>query len=179
MLPITGCAVVVVINPAGPVHTVVTVTGTSTAGSKSTAQLRLTSDPTGRMGEAGNLVICTEFGAGAVACRNASSMLMTVLCTFTFNGDIVTITVHYTIHTGIASIVSSIRQSQRREGESLSSMREHSIIFPPLIGGDTNSRNITGKGIAALPMISTETERNMANVCSCIPILSYYVSQGR
>ena len=46
MLPITGCAVTVVINPAGPVHTVFTVTGTSTAGSNSTVQVRVTLDPT-------------------------------------------------------------------------------------------------------------------------------------
>ena len=46
MLPITGCAVVVVINPAGPVHTVVTVTGTSTVGLNSTLQVRVTADPT-------------------------------------------------------------------------------------------------------------------------------------
>ena len=62
MLPITGCAVVVFINPAGPVHTVVTVTGTSTAGSKSTVQVRVTSEGTGQIGLAGLLVMFTEFG---------------------------------------------------------------------------------------------------------------------
>ena len=71
MLPITGCAVVVVINPAGVVHTVVTVTETFTAGLNITVQVRVTSDPTGRIGEAGTLVIFTEFGAGAVAYRDA------------------------------------------------------------------------------------------------------------
>ena len=45
MLPITGCAVVVVINPAGPVHTVFTVTGTSTDGLNSTVQVRVTELP--------------------------------------------------------------------------------------------------------------------------------------
>ena len=34
-------------NPAGPEHTVFTVTGTSTAALNSTLQLRVTSDPTG------------------------------------------------------------------------------------------------------------------------------------
>ena len=40
----------VVINPAGPVHTVFTVTGISTAGLNSTVQVRVTADPIGRMG---------------------------------------------------------------------------------------------------------------------------------
>ena len=54
----------VVINPAGPVHTVFTVTGRSTAGLKSTVQVRVTVDPTGRIGLTGTLVIFTEVGAG-------------------------------------------------------------------------------------------------------------------
>ena len=45
MLLITGCDVIVFINPAGPVHTVVTVTGTSTEGLNSTVQVRVTADP--------------------------------------------------------------------------------------------------------------------------------------
>ena len=81
MLPITDCAVAVVINPAGPVHTVVTVTETSTAGLNITVQVRVTADSTGRIGEAGILEIFTEFGAGAVACRDASSYLNNIfLC---------------------------------------------------------------------------------------------------
>ena len=36
---------VVVINPSGPVHTVWTVTGTSTTGSMSTVHVRVTADP--------------------------------------------------------------------------------------------------------------------------------------
>ena len=46
VLPITGCAVVVVINPTGPVHTVFTVTGTPTAGLNSRVHVRVTADPT-------------------------------------------------------------------------------------------------------------------------------------
>ena len=41
MLPITGCAVLLVLNPVGPVHTVFTVTGMSTAGLNSTVQVRV------------------------------------------------------------------------------------------------------------------------------------------
>ena len=64
MLPITGCAVVVFINPAGPVHTVVTVTGTSTAGLNITMQVRVTSEGAGQIGLAGLLVMLTEVGGG-------------------------------------------------------------------------------------------------------------------
>ena len=45
VLPITGCDVIVFINPADPVHTEVTVTETSTAGLNSTVQVRVTADP--------------------------------------------------------------------------------------------------------------------------------------
>ena len=64
VLPITGSAMTVVINPAGPVHTVVTVTGTSTAGLNITLQVRITSEETGQIGLAGLLVMLTEVGAG-------------------------------------------------------------------------------------------------------------------
>ena len=65
VLPITGCAVLVVIlNPAGPVHTVVTVTGMSTAGFNSTVQVRVTADPTGRIGLTGELVTVTDERGG-------------------------------------------------------------------------------------------------------------------
>ena len=45
-LPVTGCAVLLIINPTGPVHSVVTVTGTSTNGLSSTVQIRVMEDPT-------------------------------------------------------------------------------------------------------------------------------------
>ena len=64
MLPAIACAVLVVLNPAGPVHTVFTVTGTSTAGLNSTVQVRVTGDPTGRIGLGRSLVTLTEVGAG-------------------------------------------------------------------------------------------------------------------
>lgn len=54
----------VVIKPAGPVHTVTTVTGISTIGLNSTAQVTVTSDPTGRIGLSGTLVTVTDVGDG-------------------------------------------------------------------------------------------------------------------
>ena len=60
----TGCVVLVVINPAGPVHSVTTVTGISTTGHNSTAQVTLTADPTGRIGLSGTLVTVTDVGDG-------------------------------------------------------------------------------------------------------------------
>ena len=64
MLPITGCAVPVVTNPSGLVNAVFTVTGTSTAGLNSTAQVRVTSDPKGGIGLAMLLDSITKVGAG-------------------------------------------------------------------------------------------------------------------
>ena len=67
MLPIIGCAVLVVINPAGPVHTVVTVTGISTSGLNSTVQVIVTADPIGRMMIPGlGVDKITEMGAGTI-----------------------------------------------------------------------------------------------------------------
>jgi hypothetical protein len=63
LLPITGCAVLVFMNPSGVVNTVLTVTGTSTAGLNSTAQVRVTSDPKGGMGLGMLLDSVTEVGA--------------------------------------------------------------------------------------------------------------------
>ena len=116
------------ITPSGPVHTVLTVTGTSTAGLNTTVQVRVTSDPTGRIGEAGILVIFIELGAGTIERRDAWGYpmvisLLYVHCIVTSNSDILIITVHNTfaIHNDITSIASCIRQSQRRERESWSS----------------------------------------------------------
>lgn len=51
LLPTTGCEVLVAfLNPAGPVHTVVTMTGAFTNVLSSTAQVRMTLDPMGRIG---------------------------------------------------------------------------------------------------------------------------------
>lgn len=50
--------------PFGPVHTMFTVTGISTTGLNSTSQVKVTSDPTGRMGFGLLLVTSTEDGAG-------------------------------------------------------------------------------------------------------------------
>ena len=62
LLPITDCAVLVLINLAGPVHTVFTVTGISTAELNLTVQVRLGEDPanTGTM----EGVTVTVIGAG-------------------------------------------------------------------------------------------------------------------
>ena len=64
MLPIIGCAVLARMNPSGVVNTVLTVTGISTAGLNSTAQVRVTSDPKGGMGLGMLLDNDTEVGAG-------------------------------------------------------------------------------------------------------------------
>ena len=66
MLPITGCAVLVVMNPASVVNTVFTVTGISTAdwGLNSTAQVRVTSDPKGGIGLGKLLDNIMETGVG-------------------------------------------------------------------------------------------------------------------
>ena len=58
---------------SGPVHTVFTVTGTSTDGLNSTVQVRVTlADPIGRTanGLAWSLVTLTEVGAGTKCNRN-------------------------------------------------------------------------------------------------------------
>jgi hypothetical protein len=64
MLPITGCAVLVDMNPSSVVNVVLTVTGTSTAGLNSTAQVRVTSDPKGGIRLGTLLDSMTEVGAG-------------------------------------------------------------------------------------------------------------------
>ena len=66
MFPAIACAVLVVLNPAGPVHTMFTVTGTSTAGLNSTVQVRVTLDPIGKTGLSEFVVIVTELGAGTI-----------------------------------------------------------------------------------------------------------------
>jgi hypothetical protein len=64
MLPITGCAVLVRMNPSGVVNNVFIIIGTSTAGLNSTAQVRVTSDPKGGMGLGMLLDSVTEVGTG-------------------------------------------------------------------------------------------------------------------
>ena len=63
LVPITGCAVLVRMNPSGVFNAVLTVTGISTTGLNSTAQVRVTSAPKGVMG-LGMLDSITEVGAG-------------------------------------------------------------------------------------------------------------------
>lgn len=45
MLPLTGCAVLVIVNPAGPVHMVATFTATFNSGFNFTVQIRVIADP--------------------------------------------------------------------------------------------------------------------------------------
>ena len=52
------------VTPFGPVHTVFTVTGTSTVELNSTVQVRVTSDPTGRIGLTRSLEMATTIGLG-------------------------------------------------------------------------------------------------------------------
>ena len=66
LLPGTDCVLLDSLKPAGPDHTVLTVNGTSTAALNSTLQVRVTSDPTGRMGLTELLVTVTDVGAGTV-----------------------------------------------------------------------------------------------------------------
>ena len=54
----------VVINPAGPVHIVFNISDIPSTGLNSTEQVRVTLDPTGRMGLGLLLVTVTEDGAG-------------------------------------------------------------------------------------------------------------------
>ena len=63
MLSITSCALLVRGNPLSVDNTVLIVTGTSTAGLNSTAQVRVTSDPKGGMG-LGMLLDSIIVGAG-------------------------------------------------------------------------------------------------------------------
>ena len=63
LLPITGCAVLVIITPPGPVHTVFTVTGTSTNGLNSTVQVRVMVESTGRTG-LGELLVTMADNSG-------------------------------------------------------------------------------------------------------------------
>ena len=64
MLPIASCAVLASLNPAGPVHAVVTFTETSTNELNSTVQVKVTVDATGRTGPTGTLVTITDVGDG-------------------------------------------------------------------------------------------------------------------
>jgi hypothetical protein len=64
VLPITGCAVSVILNLAGPVNFVFTVTGISTNELNSTVQVRLTLVPIGQMGLIGELVTPRRAGRG-------------------------------------------------------------------------------------------------------------------
>ena len=69
MLPITGCAVLVGVNPSAVVNSVLTVTGTSTNVFNFTAQVRVTLDPLiGGIGLGMLLDSITEVGAGT-ACN--------------------------------------------------------------------------------------------------------------
>ena len=60
VFPTTGCAVLVALKPSGPLHTVFTVTGTSTNGLNSTVQVKKMEDPTGRTGLGTSLVIVAD-----------------------------------------------------------------------------------------------------------------------
>ena len=59
----------------------------------------------------------------------------------------------------LTGILSSIRQSEREEGERLSSFRQHSAIFPPLVGGPS-SKDTTGEYVALSCGWSSHTVSN-------------------
>lgn len=60
----------VIINPAGPVHTVFTVTGISTAGLKYTVHIRVIEEPIGRIGLRTLLDTITKMGDGTARKNN-------------------------------------------------------------------------------------------------------------
>ena len=62
-------------NPIGVVNTVFTVTGTSTAGLNSTAQVKVTSDPKGGIGLEMLLDSNTEVGAGTAKMKDNQNIL--------------------------------------------------------------------------------------------------------
>ena len=66
MLPLLGRAVLIALNPAGPVHNVFTVTGTSTAELNSTVQIKVRTSlyRSDKSWLAGSLVTLTEIGSG-------------------------------------------------------------------------------------------------------------------
>ena len=63
-------------TPDGPVQTVLTVTGISTAGLSSTMHVRITSDGTGQIGLTGSLVSSTELGARTVIKENDNCIIL-------------------------------------------------------------------------------------------------------
>ena len=65
LIPEIGCEVSLAVNPLGPAHTVLTITGTSIVDPNSTytTQVRLTADPMGRTGLGVADLSITEVGA--------------------------------------------------------------------------------------------------------------------
>ena len=78
MLSITCCALLVRGNPSSIDNTVLIVTGTSTAGLNSTAQVRVTSDPKGGMGLGMLLDSDTEVGAGTAKLRQKWKIITSI-----------------------------------------------------------------------------------------------------
>jgi hypothetical protein len=70
VLPTASSAILLLfLNPAGPVHNVVTVTGIFTSVLSSTVQAIVTSDAVGRIGLTGTLVMATDTGGGTVTIK--------------------------------------------------------------------------------------------------------------
>ena len=90
VLSATGCAVLVFINPSGPVHTVFTVTGTSTDGLSCTVQVKMTELPADM---ADGLLVMLTVGAGTGKEKIIVSLYLVVnhsLCTVTISVSVST-----------------------------------------------------------------------------------------
>ena len=86
VLPIIGCALLVIINPAGPIHSVITFSVTSTAGFSCTVHVRVMVDPidNGWMGLEVLLDITTKSGVDETAERrihnNFRGLAVLIVC---------------------------------------------------------------------------------------------------
>ena len=91
VLSATGCAVLAVMNPSGPVHTVFTITGTSTDGLNCTVQVKMTELPADM---ADGLLVMLTVGAGTGEENNQTDSVHLVvnhsLCTVTISVSVST-----------------------------------------------------------------------------------------
>ena len=152
MLPICW-AIMFLLKLAGPLHTVFTVTGTSTDALNTTVQVRVTVAPIGLTanGLVWSLVTVTEVGAGT-AKHDINNYCH---CTITDGGltlndnSLILSNNSEGCASGLTSILTTIRQSERREGERRYCFStEHCTIFTPLIAISSSSIDTTGETVA-------------------------------
>ena len=151
---------------AGPVHTVFTVTGTSTDALNTTVQVRVTVAPIGLTanGLEWSLVTLTDVGAGTIQ----NTTLIVELPYHTLDGGL---TLNYNNLTSsnnseggassLTSVLATIRQSERREGECRCCFStEHCTIFTPLIAISSSSIDTTSETVALSCSWSSSTITN-------------------